>query len=287
MISLRFCKLTMTRPTVFLTAVLLSLCGKAAGTEGYDTLPRPVTGSYALEIGESRALSTYLSPLRYKGKVFAASGEWMKAFQKRPESWIMRFDASGQWLSMLNPAGTASMLGAQFHFGWGMSWRKELIEGLQIAAGPGISSNGGLLYLARNGNNPVAANASFGLTLNASLSYRMKIGKLPLVISDRASLPSLEGFFSPEYGETYYEIYLGNHKGLAHCGWWGNHFGIDNLLSVDLDFGRTAMRIGYHYSLTSSYVCDINSRLQTHTFVIGVIPGGLGLKQKKKAAYAY
>lgn len=247
-----------------------------------DSIPRPVIGTYALEIGGTKALSTYLSPLRYSGNIYSASGEWIKVFQKNPDRWIMNFDAGVSYLSLLNPAQTALMLGFQADFKWGMSYRHTLPFGLQLAGGPGIDVNGGLLYLSRNGNNPVAANASVALSLNASSAYRFKIGKLPIVVSDKVSLPSLSAFFSPQYGETYYEIYLGNHSGLAHCGWWGNNFRISNLLSFDLDFGRTAMRIGYRYSFDSSYVCDLNSRLNSHTFVIGVIPGGLGIKSRKK-----
>lgn len=100
------------------------------------------------------------------------------------------------------------------------------------------------------------------------------------MISDQMSVPTLGAFFAPQYGETYYEIWLGNHNGLAHCGWWGNNFGIRNLLSVKLDFGRTAMEIGYQYERQSYWANSLNTVINTHQFVIGVIPHGLGLKRK-------
>ena len=107
-----------------------------------------------------------------------------------------------------------------------------------------------------------------------------------MIISERVQFPLLGAFFSPGYGETFYEIYIGNHKNLIHCGWWGNNFGIGNLLSLKLDFGRTAMEIGYRYDYRSSFANNLVLRTAANNFVIGVIPGGLGLKKKNKTNYA-
>lgn len=84
-------------------------------------------------------------------------------------------------------------------------------------------------------------------------------------------------FFSPEYGETYYEIYLGNHAGLAHCGWWGNHFRIDNLLAADISLGTVALRVGYHLDFSSGKVHDIVTRHTTHSLVIGLTHDSLNI----------
>ncbi len=146
---------------------------------------------------------------------------------------------------MWNPRGTARMLQLGGDFDWGLSYRFTPLPALQVTAGGNVGMSGGVLYQLRNGNNPVTALASVGIGINASISYHFKIGRLPVVVEDRFKVPSLSVFFSPQYGETYYEIYLGNHSNLAHAGWWGNNSGINNRLSIYLDFGRTAMQIGY------------------------------------------
>lgn len=243
-------------------------------------LSRPVLQQYRLEIGRGTALSTYLSPLHYDGTVIGMSGQWSKASQWAPESLVMQFNAAGYMRDYKNPARTATMIGFDGMFSWGMQWRKRLPYSLQVTVGGSLDLSGGCLYLTRNGNNPVTALASASIDINASLSWRFKIGKLPMVLSDEVRLPSLGCFFAPEYGETYYEIWLGNRKGLAHCGWWGNRFCIDNLLSLKLDFGRTAMEIGYRYDYNSSWANYLSTRLHTHTFVIGIIPHGLGIKRR-------
>lgn len=251
-----------------------------------NELPRPVTSVYRIEIGHTNTYSSYLSPLHYTGTSLGLSGEWTKAFQKYPDNLVMEFDGGVNFRRMLNPAKTASMIGFDGFFNWGMSWRKRLPHNFQITAGGLLDINGGVLYLPRNGNNPANALVYAGIDLAVSGSWHTTIGKLPILIEDKIKLPSLGAFFSPEYGETYYEIYLGNHKNLAHCGWWGNRFCIDNLLSVKLDFGRTAMELGYRYNLRTEWANNLSTRIHTHSFVIGVIPQGLGLKKKKAANYS-
>lgn len=261
---------------------LLSLLPTFAG-EGIDSLPRPVTSVYRLEVGRADARSTYLSPLRYSGTYFGAAGEWTKAFQRNPEHLVMTFAADLNYRNMLNPAHSARMLGLDARFNWGMAYRWKLPNNLQLAAGGLLDIDGGALYLLRNGNNPVTVLASAGIDLDLSLSWHFNIGCLPVLISDRVQLPTIGAFFAPQYGETFYEIYLGNHSGLAHCGWWGNNFGIGNMLSVKLDFGRTAMEIGYRYDYRSYYANHLVTRTSLNSFVIGVIPQGLGLKRCAKA----
>lgn len=270
---------------LLVTAIISSLALSLRAAET-DTLPRPVTSIYRLETGASSAQSTYLSPVKYTGSAFSFSGEWSKAFNHCPEHLVMRFAGGATFRDMLNPASTARMLGLEAEFTWGMAWRQRLPHNIQISAGGDLELSGGALYLPRNGNNPVSAMAFAGLDLNFSIGWNSRIGRIPFVLSDRIAIPSLGAFFSPQYGESYYEIYLGNHEGLAHCGWWGNHFGIDNLLSIKLDFGRTAMEIGYRYKLHTEYANGLNTHVITNAFVIGIIPHGLGLKRKKTANYS-
>jgi len=243
---------------------------------------RPVTGYYSLEIGGKSVLATYLSPLKYQGTSYGLSGQWSKAMPFNPRHVIMHFDASAAFDNLWNPAGTARMIGLNAGFKWGMSWRSDLPAKIQFTAGGTIDLDGGAYYLLRNGNNPVQAMASAALSARASLSRPFKIGNFDFLLTDVASLPSLSAFFCPDYGETYYEIYLGNHSGLAHMGWWGNNFRIDNLLSLTIDFGRTAAMIGYRFKADTQWANNLNTKIFTHSFVIGIVPGGIGLKKKKE-----
>ena len=89
-------------------------------------------------------------------------------------------------------------------------------------------------------------------------------------------------FFSPDYGELCYEIYLGDHSGLAHAAWWGNYFKLDDQLTADLHFGSTNLRIGYHGSIFSSEVNHIVTNIFTHAFTIGVSGEWLSVNPRKR-----
>lgn len=241
---------------------------------------RPVTGIYSIEIGRTDVLATYLSPLHYTGSQYGFSGEWTKAMPFNPEKAVMHFDGGLNFCSLLNPALTARMVGLTGDFRWGMSWKTALPYRLSLTAGGSLGFNGGAYYLMRNSNNPVQAMAQAALSLRASVARPFIIGRLPILVRDVVSLPTVTAFFAPQYGETYYEIYLGNHSGLAHAGWWGNNFSIDNRLTVSLDLGRTALTLGYRFQAQTQWANHLNTKIFTHSFMIGVVPGGLGFKSK-------
>ncbi|MDE6654828.1 MAG: DUF3316 domain-containing protein, partial [Muribaculaceae bacterium] len=94
--------------------------------------------------------------------------------------------------------------------------------------------------------------------------------RLPLTVRYQPTLPLTGVFFSPDYGQLYYQIALGEHDGLLHAAWPGNYFALDNLLTVDLHLGATSLRIGYHNNTFSSKVNNIVSLDITHAVVIGI-----------------
>ena len=243
---------------------------------------RPVIGSYRFEIGKKSAYSSYLSPFSYRGNNYALSGYWTKMLPCNPRHLSMFFDGRVNFGDFLNPSRSARELDFHLQVQWGMEWQKRLPGDWLLGAGGSVGVYGGLLYLPRNGNNPVAAQFATGVAALCHAAKLFMIKKLPVVVADRVSLPLFGGFFCPEYGESYYEIYLGNRKNLAHFGWPGNRVGIDNLLSVTLDLGRTAMEIGYRFSMQNEQANNLTTRFFNHAFVIGVIPGGLGIKDKNR-----
>lgn len=265
---------------VILPALLFSLNCRAQDSLRVES--RPVFAVYSIGIGKSFALDTYLSPLRYDGPSFSIKGLWQKAFTKRPDRWSMHFEASAEfsWLKG-KPSGNASVPELDVEFDWGAQRRFHLPAGVILAPGAAMHTEAGLLYAVGNGNNPVSAKGFAAISLTADAYYDFHIGRLPVRLSDRVALPAVGAFFSPAFCETYYEIYLGNHDGLVHPAWWGNHFSIRNTLAVDLDLGRTSLRLGYGLNYRSSFVNHLNYHVATHSFIIGFTPGGLGIKHPR------
>lgn len=266
---------------IILAAFLIGATAAKAETTDVKELERPVIGYYNFEIGRKSVVSTYVSPLKYEGTNMALSGYWTKSLPVNPEHLAMSFEGNVNLGCYLNEAKTAREMDLHAFVSWGLEWQKRLPNRFIIGGGGVVGLGGGAFYLTRNGNNPVSADFTFGLGLTASAGWHTTIGRLPILINDRARIPLVNGFFMPQYGETYYEIYLGDRRGLTHAGWWGNHFALDNLLSVSFDFGKTAMQIGYRFSMQSTTANHLVTNTFNNAFVIGVVPGGLGLKKKR------
>lgn len=257
------------RSIVILLSALLSSMAMYSN-EPDSAVIRPVLSTFMVEGGTSFIRDTYLTPLQYKGWTAALSYERMQAMKFNPDRWVMQLDGRLSAGRSLNPSKTALMWEIGFRPSWSMMWRAKLPHGFTLAAGGNAAAHLGVLYLPRNGNNPASAKASVTIGATGMAVWNGKIGRLPLTVRYQPKLPLIGVFFSPDYDELYYEIWLGNHQGLAHCAWPGNFFRLDNLLTADLHFGATTLRIGYRCEFFSGKSGDIVNRNVSHCFVLGV-----------------
>lgn len=268
----------MRRLIAIFIAVAASLPLHVWAEEAGDSVVRPVLSAYMVESGTAHVCDTYLTPLHYSGWNAALSYERMQAMKFNPEKWVMCLDGRLSLGSSDNPAQTASIWQIGFRPSWSMMWRKPLPGGFTLAAGGNIGADIGVLYLARNGNNPASVRASLTVGVTGMAVWNGRIGRLPLTLRYRPVLPITGIFFAPDYDELYYEIYLGNHEGLVHAAWPGNFFRLDNLLTADLHFGATTLRVGYRCEIFSSKASGIVSRNVTHAFVLGITTEWLSLR---------
>lgn len=231
---------------------------------------RPVESVYTIEAGSAHLADTYLTPLRYTGWSGAIGYTRRQAMKFNPEDWVMQLDGRVFFDRTLNLRRNATMYFGGVNFSWTMMRRWKSVDNLSFGVGPGASLLCGCLLNSRNGNNPASAKCSITVDGNLYAAYRLKAGRLNVTFRDQVAIPVTGVFFAPDYGELYYEIWLGNHSGLIHPYWWGNNFAISNLLSADLQLGNTLLRLGYRMNYSSSSINHIVSRCITHTFLIGI-----------------
>ncbi len=248
-----------------------------------DSILRPVASAYNLEIGSSSLRDTYLTPLEYSGTSYAFSYERMQAMKFDPDRWIMRLDARLSFASTENPPHTYAMYSINLRPSWSMLRRFSVAEKLTLAVGGNVGLNLGALYLMRSSNNPASIQASATIGLTAMATYSLKLGKLPITLRYQPTMPLTGVFFSPDYDELYYEIYLGNNEGLCHWATPANFFRLDNLLTADLHFGSTSLRVGYRLEMASSKASGIVSRRIEHSLVLGVTTEWLSIPTGKRS----
>lgn len=253
-----------------LTAIALTAISMTVGAAG--PVLRPVISAYSVEYGAAHAADTYLTPLRYKGWHLGLGYERMQAMGFDPERWIMQLGVRGVTDRMQNPARNATMWNFEFDGRWAMMrrWRDVLTPGLTLAVGPGTQVRAGALWLSRNGNNPASAKGAWTVDAAAMAAYNMRIGRLPLTVRYECTLPVGGVFFAPEYGELYYELWLGNHSGVVSGAFWNKYFRLDNYLTVDVRLRGTVVRLGYRADIISTKAHDVVSRRITHALTVGV-----------------
>ncbi len=268
----------MRRVLLLIIAAFAALALQAGDTLSVDKPLRPVTSAFTFEIGSSHLRDTYLTPVAYSGWLAAIDYERFQAMSFDPENWIMRLQGRLSVTKGDNPVRNASMWSVDLSPSWAMMRRFRMPCQLTLAVGGIVAADGGMLYLARNGNNPASARASFTLGVTAMATWNVNLGRLPVTFRLQPSLPIVGAFFSPDYDELYYEIWLGNHAGLCHAAWPGNFLRLENLLTADLRLGHTNLRLGYRFDLRSTKTSGIVTRRVDHAFVIGVTTEWLSLR---------
>lgn len=254
----------------------------ALAAAAQDARPlRPVYSAYQLAIGSARVADTYLTPLRYRGLSLGLDYQRSQAMKFDPERWVMQLSLGASASFTHNLVKNSDMPCAAVRGSWAMMRRWRLPGSVTLGIGPGTSLSLGALYLKRNSNNPVSAKASWTVDASGFASWRHTLGRMPLMLRYQADLSLLGAFFAPHYGQLYYQIYLGDRKGLARCAWPGNFFSLTNLVTADMTFRATTVRLGYRCSILSTKASGIVSRHVGHELVVGICAEWISLRPGK------
>lgn len=233
---------------------------------------RHVMRSVMIGAGHNNTFETYLSPLEYEGPEVRFAYETMRMTR------LMDGNVSAQNLFQLHASYTEDISQTNHTYGGLVNWSYALhyqfrpAKGLKILFGPMLDLNAGVVYNRRNSNNPAQAKAYGGLGASGMLIYRFRIKNYPLTVRWQANLPLLGVMFSPEFGESYYEIFsLGNGGRNVVFTSLHNNPSLRQLLTLDFPVGNTVMRVGYVCDLQQAKVNNLKSHTYSHDFMIGVV----------------
>lgn len=160
-----------------------------------------------LALGGSDYLDTYLSPEKYRGFEGRFISEVLRDSRKRPMSYSLTHE--GMIATTDNRAGTASELSGSYDFAYSMMYRTSLLDGkLRLLLGGMVNYNLGFTYNTRNSsNNPAQGYMSLGIGPNVMLRYDLPLWGKTFLINWEARMPFVGLMFSPNYGQSYYEIF--------------------------------------------------------------------------------
>lgn len=244
---------------------------------------RHTTHSVLFGAGLSNLYDTYLSPVTYKGPHLSFLRETL-----RPTHWLdgkisvqTMFD--GYLAYAENRANTGNEIGGMLNYaiGWHYNWK--WLNGLRIMAGGDIHAGLGALYNLRNSNNPVQARAQLYMAASAMAIYPFRIRKQPFTARYQITLPLLGGMFSPQYGQSYYEMSLGNYDHNVCLTYPGNSPSMRHFLTIDFPIKGLTFRAGYLCDIWQSKVNGIKTHTWNHSFMIGYVKHFTFIKRKEQA----
>jgi len=236
-----------------------------------------VNNSTVIGVGHSSIYDTYLSPLKYNGISLRLINERMKKtnwFNNR-FSWQQLFDL--EFASIDNPAGNATEYSFLLGFSWGGHYNLVKTDKFRFSAGGLWNITGGVLYNQRNSNNPASARAYTNLNLSAIAFYNWKS------VTFRAQLdtPFIGILFSPEYGQSYYEISLGNSVKVINFASLHNQRALRAYVTADIPVSKFSIRLGYLGSFYQTKVHNLQTHNYSNSFVIGFVTESINLSGKR------
>jgi hypothetical protein len=225
---------------------------------------------FMVDAGFASVHDSYLTPITYDGMDLGLSFEATRRINRN--SWLWQLNVGADYNYVENDAQNNDLhkVMGDISFNMQHAWQGVIHPRLGLSAGPMTQLRAGIVYDAVNSNNPVTLRAHWNVGAAGMAWFNTRLGRMPLTLRYQVQLPVMGAFFAPEYDESYYEIYLGNHKNLALLGWWGNRFDMTNYLGADLHLGKTVLRIGYRNRLEHWNVNNLKVHDVSHSLVLGI-----------------
>ena len=255
-------------------SVLLILLVSCVGISAQDTLSHEkyLVRSAMVGIGKTNVYDTYLSPLEYKGPELRFMHESMRMTR------LMGGRVAAQRIVQVNCSSTdnisksSTSYSGMFNWTYALHYQYNVNGNLKILFGPMIDLNGGFIYNTRNSNNPAQAKVYGNIGASAMAIYKFRIARYPMVVRYQANLPFMGVMFSPEYGQSYYEIFSLGHGGRnVLFTSFHNAPSLRQMLTLDFPVGKTIIRAGYLCDIQQAKVNNLKSHFYSHNFMIGFV----------------
>ena len=221
-----------------------------------------------LGIGSSNILDTYLSPISYQGLGIIIRHEEIIKTNLLNNKLNIQQMIDLHLSSLQNPSKTAQEYFGSLNYTISGFYPLYSQSNFNFSAGPDLQINFGGIYNTRNSNNPGSAIIDSHIGINTLATYQLKQYLFRLQLST----PLFGVLFSPDYMNSYYEIFqLGNKKNTIHFSTPFVHQALDAYFTVDIPIKSFVLRSGYAVQFTNTNINHLQTKMFNHFFMIGFV----------------
>lgn len=229
------------------------------------------TVAYQVGIGTSGVLDTYLSQEKFTGTGLT----FLSAVEREvPEKrWSTLMEHQVNFADVDDRSGLRSELQGDYTFFLGRLRCWQLQHDWSLQAGGMAATNVGFIYNTANSNNPAQGRLSVQLMPTAVVSKHATLFHRSLRLRYEVNLPLAGVMFSPNYGQSYYEIFsLGNYDHNVVPTTFVSAPSFRQQLSVGYAVTpRTLLSVSYLGDYQQARVNHLKSHIYSHRLMVGLV----------------
>lgn len=230
------------------------------------------TKSWQLGIGSTKALDTYITQEHFSGT--GLTYLYIREKIREDRRWNTLIEHEVDLSSNKDRSGSVTLLEGGYNLYLGRYYHIPLLKGrLRLQAGAVANLCLGYLYDTSSSNNPAQARASLNVMPSTIATYVFPLFGHPSFLRYELNLPLAGLMFSPNYGQSYYEIFnRGNYDHNIIPTTFVSAPTFRQQLSIDWQTSaKWCIRLGYLGNYQQAQVNDLKQHVYTHRLMLGIV----------------